>query len=79
MDRNRLALEKIYKNLRLGCYQFPNFLSDFENEFYPKTESDRIIISSIRNSLQKCIDDIFDTFNALCEILNDEDDLNVGN
>jgi hypothetical protein len=79
MDRNQLALEKLYENLRLVCYQLPNFLSDIENEFYPKTESDRIIISSIKNSLQKCIDNIFDAANLLCEILNDEDEMSEGN
>lgn len=79
MDRKRLALEKIFENLRLSCYQFPNFLSDFENEFYPKSESDKKIIKSIRSSVQTCIDNIFDAANLLDQILNEEDELGGDN
>jgi len=72
MDRNRLALEKLYENLRLTCYQFPNFLSDIENEFYAKSDSDKKIIQTIRGSLKNCINNAFDTANLLYSILNED-------
>ena len=73
MNRNKQALEKLYENLRLTCYQFPNFLSDIENEYYAKTESDKNIINSVRESLKTCINNSFDTADLLYRILNDED------
>ena len=74
MNRNRHALEKLYENLRLSCYQFPNFLSDVENEFYAKNESDKKIINTIRETLKSCIDNSFDATNLLYTILNDEEE-----
>jgi len=73
MDRNRLALEKLYENLRLTCYQFPNFLSDIENEYYAKTDSDKELMNSIKDSLKNCIDSSFNTANLLYSILNEDD------
>jgi hypothetical protein len=78
MDRNRLALEKLYSNLRLTCYQFPSFLSDIENDYYVKTESDQKILKSIKDSLKSCIDNSFDSANLLYSILNNENEFNEG-
>ena len=78
MNRNRAALEKLYENLRLTCYQFPNFLSDIENEYYVKTETDKKIMESIRGSLKNCIDNSFESANLLYTILNYENDLDEG-
>ncbi len=73
MDRNRLALEKLYENVRLTCYQLPNFLSDIDNEYYAKTDSEKKIISTIKNSLKNCIDSSFEAANLIYTILNGDD------
>jgi len=77
MNRNRQALEKLYENLRLVCYQLPNFISDFENEYYAKTDLDKKISEAVQESLKTCLSDVFDSADLVYNNLCAEDDAEI--
>ncbi len=77
MNRNRQALENLYENMRLVCYQLPNFLADFENEYYAKTDLDKKISEAVQESLKTCLSDVFDSADLVYNILCAEDDAEV--
>jgi len=74
MNRNKDALNNLYENLRLVCYQFPNYLSDFENEYYAKTNLDKKISGAIKETLKTCLADTFNSTELVYNILNSDDD-----
>jgi len=74
VNRNKDALNNLYENLRLGCYQFPNFLSDFQNEYYAKTDLDKKISEAVKDSLKTCLTDTFNSTDLLYNIINAETD-----
>ena len=74
MNRNKDALNNLYENLRLVCYQFPNFLSDFQNEYYAKTDLDKKISEAIRVKLKTCLTDTFNSTDLVYNIINAETD-----
>jgi hypothetical protein len=77
MNRNQIALDKLYENLRLVCYQFPNYLSDFENEYYAKTYLDKKISETIKETLKTCLADTFNSTELVYNILNSDDDREI--
>ena len=72
MNRNQSALNNLYETLRLVCLQFPNYITDFENDFQPRTELDKKISSAIKESLKTCLDGVFTSTDLLYNIVNAE-------
>jgi len=70
MDRNQDALEKLYESLQLTCYQFSNYLSDFENEYYARTDLEKKIREAITEKLKTCLADAFNSTEFVYNILN---------
>lgn len=77
MSRNQNALNNLYENLRLVCYQFPNYLSDFENEYYSKTDLDKKISEAVKEKLKTCLTDTFNSTELVYNIINAETDNEV--
>ena len=77
MNRNKDALNNLYENLRLVCYQFPNYLSDFENEYYAKTDLDKKISEAVKEKLKTCLADTFNSTELVYNILNSDDDSEI--
>jgi len=74
MNRNKDALNNIYENLKLVCYQFPNYLSDFENEYYAKTDLEKKISEAVKEKLKTCLANTLNSTDLVYNILNSEDD-----
>ena len=74
MNRNKDALNNLYENLRLVSYQLPNFLSDFENEYYAKTDLDKKISEAVKQKLKTCLANTLNSTDLVYNILNSEDD-----
>ena len=77
MNRNKDALNNLYENLRLVCYQLPNFLSDFENEYYAKTDLDKKISAVVKQKLKTCLADTFNSTELVYNVLNSDDDSEI--
>lgn len=77
MNRNKDALNNLYENLRLVCYQFPNYLSDLENEYYAKTDLDKKICEAVKEKLKTCLTDAFNSTELVYNILNSDDDSEI--
>ena len=71
---NKDTLNNLYENLRLICLQFPNYITDFDNDFQLKTELDKKISSTIKESLKTCLDAAFTSTDLLYNIVNAETD-----
>ncbi len=71
---NQDALNNLYENLRLICLQFPNYITDFDNDFQQKTELDKKISAVIKDSLKACLDGAFASTDLLYNIVNAETD-----
>ena len=71
---NRDALNNLYENLRLICLQFPNYITDFDNDFQQRTELDKKISAAIKDSLKTCLDGAFSSTDLLYNIVNAETD-----
>lgn len=67
------VLNKQYQNISLLCYQLTHFISDFDNEFISRNESDRLIKNSIKELLKTLQDDAFISAELIYEILDAED------
>lgn len=74
MTRNEDALNNLYENMRLVCYQLPNFLSNFENEFFVKSNLDKQIFEVVRESLKTNLADSYISYELISNIINAEDD-----
>ncbi len=74
---NKDALNSLYENMRLVCYQLPNFISDFENEFRNKTVLDGKILDSVKESVKTCMSVAFDSTELIYKLVNAEDDLEI--
>ena len=74
---NTDILNRLYENLRIICYQLPNFLSDFENEFTSKTDLDRKVLDTVKEAVKGCMSVTFDSTELIYNLLNAEDDLEV--
>lgn len=77
MNRNKDALNNLYDNLRLVCYQLPNFLSDFENEYYAKTDLDKKISAAVKQKLKTCLADTCNSTELVYNVLNSDDDSEI--
>ncbi len=77
MNRNKDALNNLYENLRLVSYQLPNFLSDFENEYYAKTDLDKKISEAVKQKLKTCLADTFNSTELVYNVLNSDDDSEI--
>ena len=77
MNRNKDALNNLYENLRLVSYQLPNFLSDFENEYYAKTNLDKKIRAAVKQKLKTCLADTFNSTELVYNVLNSDDDSEI--
>ena len=71
---NQDALNNLYESLRLVCLQFPNYITDFDNDFQSKTEFDKKISAAIKDSLKTCLDGAFTSTDLLYNIVNAETD-----
>ena len=71
---NKYALNGLYENLRLVCYQLPSFLNDFENESRIKTELERKISVKIKESIKNSISSVFDSTELVYKLLNAEEE-----
>lgn len=67
------VLNKQYQNISLLCYQLTHFISDFENDFLTRNESDKLIKNSIKELLKTLQDDAFISADLIYEILDAED------
>ncbi len=67
------VLNKQYQNISLLCYQLTHFISDFENDFLTRNESDKLIKNSIKELLKTLQDDAFTSADLIYEILDAED------
>lgn len=67
------VLNKQYQNISLLCYQLTHFISDFDNEFQSRNESDKLIKDSITELLKTLQDDAFTSAELIYEILDAED------
>jgi len=74
---NKGALNSLYKSMCLICYQLPNFLSDFENEFSNKDDLDRKILHSVKETIKSCMSVTFDSTELVHNLVNAEDDLDI--
>ena len=77
MDRNQIALNAIYENVKFICDQWAHFTSDFENEFFIKTELDKQISETIKESLKTNLADAYITSELIFNIINAEDDTEI--
>jgi len=72
MDRN--ALNEVYENIGLICYQWTHFISDFENEFSKKSELDRAVYETVKETLETNLADTYTTSELIFNIINAEED-----
>ncbi len=75
--RNEDALNNLYENLRLVCYQLPHFISDFNNEFLINTETDKQINEAIKELLKTNLADAFISSELIFNLINAEDDSEI--
>lgn len=67
------VLNRQYQNISLLCYQLTHFISDFDNEFQSRNESDKLIKDSISELLKTLQDDAFISAELIYEILDAKD------
>ena len=71
---NLETLNKLYESLKLLCYQFPIFISDFDIGFIKKSESDQLVFNKVQSELKNCMLDIFNTSDMLFNIISSDDE-----
>jgi hypothetical protein len=71
---NAETLNKLYENLKLLCYQLPHFISDFDNEFSKKSETEKLIFNKVQEELKTCMADVFNTAEIVFNIINSDDE-----
>lgn len=71
------TLNKLYESLKLLCYQFPNFISDFEIEFIKKTDDEKFIFNRVQTELKNCLSDLFNTSEIVFNIINSDNVMNL--
>ena len=73
-QENIETLNKLYESLKLLCYQFPVFISDFDIGFIKKSESDQLVFNKVQSELKNCMLDIFNTSDMLFNIISSDDE-----
>lgn len=73
-QENIETLNKLYDSLKLLCYQLPHFMSDFDNEFSKKSETEKAIFYRVQEELKTCIADVFNTADLVYNIINADDE-----
>ena len=73
-QENIEALNKLYESLKLLCYQFPNFISDFEIGFIKKSEIEKLIFNQVQAELKICLSNLFNTSDLIFNIINSDDE-----
>ncbi len=73
-QENIEALNKLYDSLKLLCYQFPNFISDFEIGFTKKSDIEKFIFIKVQTELKFCLSDLFNASDLLFNIINSDDE-----
>ncbi len=73
-QENIEALNKLYESLKILCYQFPNFISDFEIDFINKSETEKFVFSKVHADLKVCLSDLFNTSDLVFNIINSDDE-----
>ena len=71
---NTKALNNLYESLKLLCYQLPHFMSDFDNEFTKKSETEKLIFNKVQEELKTCMADVFNTADLVFNVTNTEDE-----
>jgi len=73
-QENIETLNKLYESLKLLCYQFPVFISEFDIGFIKKSESDQLVFNKVQSELKNCMLDIFNTSDMLFNIISSDDE-----
>ena len=73
-QENAETLNKLYQSLKLLCYQLPHFISDFDNEFTKKSETEKLIFNKVQEELKSCMADVFNTAEIVFNIINSDDE-----
>lgn len=71
---NTEALNNLYESLKLLCYQLPHFMSDFDNEFTKKSETEKLVFNKVQAGLKICMADVFNTADLVFNVINTEDE-----
>lgn len=74
---NAETLNKLYESLKLLCYQLPHFISDFDNEFSKKSETEKLIFNKVQEELKICMADVFNTADMVFNIINLDDEVEI--
>lgn len=74
---NAETLNKLYESLKLLCYQIPHFISDFDNEFSKKSETEKLIFNKVQKELKTCMADVFNTADIVFNIINLDDEAEI--
>jgi hypothetical protein len=73
-QQNEDALGRLYESLKLLCYQLPHFISDFDNEFTKKSETEKLVFNKVQEELKSCMADVFNNAELVYNILNSDDE-----
>jgi hypothetical protein len=68
------TLNKLYDSLKLLCYQFPVFISDFDIGFIKKSETEKLVFDRVHTKLKNCMTDVFYTSEIVFNIINSDDE-----
>jgi len=73
-QENIETLNKLYESLKLLCYQFPVFISDFDIGFIKKSEIEKLVFNQVQTELKICLSNLFNTSDLIFNIINSDDE-----
>ena len=73
-QENIETLNKLYESLKLLCYQFPVFISDFYIGFIKKSEIEKLVFNQVQTELKICLSNLFNTSDLIFNIINSDDE-----
>ena len=71
---NLETLNKLYESLKILCYQFPVFISDFDIDFIKKSEIEKLVFNQVQTELKICLSNLFNTSDLIFNIINSDDE-----
>ena len=71
---NLETLNKLYESLKLLCYQFPVFISDFDIDFIKKSEIEKLVFNQVQTELKICLSNLFNTSDLIFNVINSDDE-----
>jgi len=60
--------------LKILCYQFPVFISDFDIDFIKKSEIEKLVFNQVQTELKICLSNLFNTSDLIFNIINSDDE-----